>query len=93
MGGGSNCSMALVTEIPARPLCTLVPRLLGVRMMRSFGSLFGFSTLAKSSLMSCVEGSPLGELVRLLGVCMAGEFTPGLFVSGIFSCWSREIKS
>ena len=77
--------MALVTEIPARPLCTLVPRLLGVRITRSFDSLFGFSILAKSSPMSCAEGSPLGELVRLLGVCMVGELAPGLSVFGIFS--------
>ena len=70
--------MALVTEIPARPLCTLVPRLLGVRIMRALDSIFGFSILAKSSFMSCAEGSLVGELVRLLGVCIAGKLTIGL---------------
>ena len=77
--------MALVTEIPARLLCTLVPRLLGVRIIRSLGSIFGFSILAKSSLMSCAEGSLAGELVRLPGVCMMGELVPGLFEFGIFA--------
>ena len=85
--------MALVTEIPARPLCTLVPRLLGVRMTRSLGSVFGFSTLAKSSPMSCAEGSPFGELVRLLGVCMMDELGPGLSGLGIFSSWRRKRRS
>lgn len=75
--------MALVTEIPASPLCTFVPRLLGVRMMRSLGSIFGFSTLANSSPMSCAEGSSVGELVRLLGVCIMGEPAPVSFVFGI----------
>lgn len=79
--------MALVTEIPARPLCTLVPvpRLLGVRLIRSLGLLFGFSTLAKSSPISCEEGSPVSELVRLLGVCMVDELASWLLDSGIFS--------
>lgn len=84
-GGVSNCNMALVTEIPARPLCTFVPRLLGVRMMRSLGSIFGFSTLANNSPISCAEGSSVGELVGLLGVCIGGKLAPGLFVFGIFS--------
>ena len=84
-GGVSSCSIALVTEIPARPLCTFVPRLLGVRIMRSLGSIFGFSTLANSSLMSCVEGSSVGELALLLGVCIVGELAPGLFEFGIIS--------
>ena len=75
--------MALVTEIPARLLCTLVPRLLGVRMIRSLGSIFGFSMLAKSSFMSCVEGSLAGELVRLLGVRIMSELAPGLLVFDI----------
>ncbi len=75
--------MALVTEIPARPLCTLVPRLLGVRITRSLGPLFGFSTLANSSLMSCAEGSLLGGLVPLMGVCRAGESTPVLSILAI----------
>ena len=77
--------MALVTEIPARPLCTLVPRLLGVRIIRSLGSIFGFSILAKSSFMSCAEGSVVGELVRLLGVCTAGKLTNGLAEIDILS--------
>ena len=76
--------MALVTEIPARPLCTFVPRLLGVRIMRSLGSALGFSMLANSSPMSCAEGSLLGKLVRLLGVCIMGALAPGLFVFDIF---------
>ena len=84
--------MALVTEIPARPLCTLVPRLLGVRITRSLGAPFGFSTLAKSSPMSCDEGSPLGELVRLLGVSMMGKLAPGMSGLGIFSWWRRETR-
>lgn len=75
--------MALVTEIPARLLCTFVPRLLGVRMIRSLGSIFGFSMLFKSSFMSCAEGSLAGKLVPLLGVCIMGELAPGLFVFGI----------
>lgn len=77
--------MALVTEIPAKLLCTLVPRLLGVRIMRSLGPLFGFSMLVKSSLISCVEGSSVDEPVGLLGVCMVGKLAPGPFVFGIFS--------
>lgn len=40
--------------------------------------------LASSSLMSCAEGSPVGELVRWLGVCMVGELAPGLLVFAIF---------
>lgn len=76
--------MALVTEIPAKPLCTLVPRLLGVRIMRSLGSYFGFSMLAKSSLISCAEGSSVGELVPLLGVCKVSKLAPGLSVVVIF---------
>ncbi len=82
-GGGSSCSIAFVTEIPAKLLCTFVPRLLGVRMMRSLGWLFGFSMLAKSSVISCAEGSLVGKLVRLLGVCIMGELAPGVSGFGI----------
>lgn len=68
-----------------------MPRLLGVRITRSLGALFGFPALANSSPMSCAEGSPLGEMVRLLGVCMMDELGPGLSGSGIFS-WETISK-
>ena len=54
-------------------------------MIRALGSIFGFSTLAKSSLMSCAEGSLAGKLVRLLGVSIMGELAPGLFVFDILA--------
>lgn len=83
--------MALVTEIPARLLCTFVPRLLGVRIMRSLGWVFTLPTLANSSSLSCAEGSPVGELARLLGVSMMGELLgPGVF--GIFFDGIRGVK-
>ena len=77
--------MALVTEIPAKLLCTFVPRLLGVRIMRSLGPFFGFSMLFRSSLMSCAEGSSFDKPVCLLGVCREGELAPRPSVLDIFS--------
>lgn len=53
--------------------------------MRSFGSVFGFSTLAKSSFMSWDEGSSLTELVVLMGVRILGELGLGLSIFDMFS--------
>ena len=80
-----------MTEIPARLLCTFVPRLFGVRIMRSLGSLLGFLMLLKSSLMSCAEGPPVGELAGSWRFAVVGELAFGLSMFDISSrCIQRS---